>query len=78
MNELIERSKNGDEKAFTELILYIKNDLYKIAKTRLSDDYDINEAIQETMIKAYNNLKKLKDTSKFKSWIIKIVVVSMM
>lgn len=34
MDELINRSKKGDEEAFTELILSIKNDLYKIAKTR--------------------------------------------
>lgn len=74
MEELIYRSKNGDEKAFTQLILSIKIDLYKIAKTRLNNDSDINDAIQETMIKAYNHLKKLKDESKFKSWIIKILI----
>ncbi|MCI8486367.1 MAG: sigma-70 family RNA polymerase sigma factor [Clostridia bacterium] len=74
MYELINRSKNGDEKAFTELILSIKVDLYKIAKTRLNDDSDINDAIQETIIKAYNHLRKLKNENKFKSWIIKILI----
>lgn len=74
MEELINRSKNGDEKAFTELILSMQNDLYKIAKTRLSDDSDIGDAIQETMIKSYNHLKRLKDNCKFKSWIIKILI----
>ena len=61
MEELIIRSKNGDEKSFTELILSMKNDLYKISKTRLNDENDINDAIQETMINAYKHLKKLKD-----------------
>lgn len=74
MKELIIRSKNGDEEAFTELILSIKSDLYRIAKTRLSDDNDINDAIQETMINAYKHLKKLKDNATFKSWIIKILI----
>ncbi|HJJ05462.1 MAG TPA: sigma-70 family RNA polymerase sigma factor [Clostridiaceae bacterium] len=74
MDELINRSKKGDEEAFTELILSIKNDLYKIAKTRLNNDYEINDAIQETIIKSYNHLRKLKDNSKFKSWIIKILI----
>lgn len=74
MEELIIRSKNRDEKAFTELILSIKNDLYRIGKTRLNDDNDINDAIQETMINAYKNLKKLKDNSNFKSWIIRILI----
>lgn len=74
MEELIIRSKNGDEKAFTELILSIKNDLYKIGKTRLNDDNDITDAIQETMINAYKHLKKLKDNSNFKSWVIRILI----
>ena len=74
MDELINRSKKGDEEAFTELILSIKNDLYKIAKTRLNNDCEINDAIQETIIKSYNHFRKLKDNSKFKSWIIKILI----
>lgn len=74
MEELVYLSQQGDEKAFTKLILNIENDLYRIAKVRLSDDNDINDAIQETMIIAYNHLKKLKDPLKFKSWIIKILI----
>lgn len=74
MEELIIRSKNGDEKAFTELVLTMKNDLYRIGKTRLSDDNDISDAIQETMINAYKHLKRLKDNTNFKSWIIKILI----
>lgn len=74
MEELIVRSKNGDKQAFTELILSIQNELYQIAKIKLSNDYDINDAIQETMLNAYKHLKKLKDNSSFKSWIIKILI----
>lgn len=74
MEELIIQSKQGNQEAFTQLILSIKLDLYKIAKTRLSSDYDIRDAIQETMIIVYTNLKKLKDNSKFKSWVIKILI----
>ena len=74
MDELINRSKEGDENAFTELILSINNDLYKVAKTRLNNDYEINDAIQETIIKAYRHLTKLKDNSKFKGWILKILI----
>lgn len=74
MEELIKQSKKGNQEAFTKLVLLIQNDLYRIAKTRLNDDNDISDAIQETMIKAYRKLKKLKDNSKFKSWIIKILI----
>lgn len=74
MNDLIQLSKNGDKEAFTELIITIEHDLYRIAQTRLNDNYDINDAIQNTMIKAYKYINKLKDNTKFKSWIIKILI----
>lgn len=74
MEELVQKAKNGNTYAFTELILNIKNDLYRIAKTRLNDDNDINDAIQETMLNAYKNITKLKENSYFKSWIIKILI----
>lgn len=72
--ELIIKAKSEEIKAFTDLVHSIENDLYRIAKTRLNNDDDISDAIQETMINAYKHLKKLKDNSKFKSWIIRILI----
>lgn len=74
MEELIEKFKEGDKEAFTELIRNIKNDLYKIAKMRLSCEDDINDAVQETMIEAFNSIKKLKDSLAFKKWIYTILI----
>ena len=74
MEELVIKAKEGDQESFTELILIISDDLYKIAKTRLSNDDDIDDVIQDTMLETYKNLKKLKDVSKFKKWIIKILI----
>ena len=55
---LIERAQNGDEKAFTKLIVSIQMTLYRVAKTKLSCDDDINEAVQETMIQTFKSIKK--------------------
>ena len=55
-------------------MLLLKNDLYKIAKARLKNDDDIYDAIQETMIVAFNSIKKLRQTDSFKAWIIKILI----
>ena len=74
MKELVKRAKVGDNQAFTELIMNIQMDLYKIAKAKIKDDDDINEAIQETIIKAYSSIKKLKDEKYFKTWIIRILI----
>lgn len=47
MEELILKASKGNEKAFTELILLINDDLYKVAKTRITNEADIEDAIQE-------------------------------
>lgn len=74
MEELIIKARSGDTEAYTQLILNVKNDLYKIAKTRIINEHDIDDAIQETMIQSYKAIKKLRDPLKFRSWIITILV----
>lgn len=74
MEELVLKARKGDVEAYTQLILNVKNDLYKICKTRLVDDEDIEDAVQETMIQTFKQINKLRDISKFKSWIISILI----
>ena len=74
LDELILMAQAGDEEAFANMILYIKDDLYKIAKTRIANETDIEDAIQETMIETYKSIKKLNDPNKFKKWVIKILI----
>lgn len=72
--ELIVRAQNDEKEAFKELILKIKNDLYKIAKMRLHCEDDIEDAVQETIIEVYKNIKKLRKIELFKTWVIKILI----
>ena len=74
MEELIKKAQKGDKNAFTDIFLQIRNDLYKIAKTRISSDDDIEDLIQDTMIETYKHIKKLREPEKFKMWVIKILV----
>ena len=74
MKQLISKAQEGDEKAFTQIIMMINDDLYKIAKSRITNEADIEDAIQETMIETYKSIKKLKDPNKLKKWIIKILI----
>lgn len=74
MEELIKEAQKGDKEAFTQAILLIKNNLYKIAKMRTSDEEAIKDIMQETMLSAYKNIKKLKEPIKFKAWAVKILI----
>lgn len=74
INMLIKKAKSGDKQAFSEIISFFEQDLYKIAKTRLKEEEDIYDAIQETIITIYESINKLSKVSSFKSWMIKILI----
>lgn len=74
MNNLIKKAKKGNEEAFFTLIEDNKVSLYKAAKAILNNDDDIADAIQETVISAYKNIKSLKNDAYFKTWLTKILI----
>ena len=74
MEELIKKAQNGDRNAFNKIFIAINDDLYKIAKSRISNEEDIADAVQETMIATFKNIKKLRDPSQFKKWVITILI----
>ena len=57
MEELVLKAQHGDEEAFTDLILMIEHDLFKIAKMRLVNEADIDDAIQDTMIETFKSIR---------------------
>lgn len=74
MKKLIKRAKNGDAEAFIELIEINKKDLYKIGKAMMKSDDDILDAMQETILSCWKNIKTLKKDKYFKTWLIKIMI----
>lgn len=67
-------SKKGDGKAFGRLIHTYKVTLHRVAKSILKNEHDTEDAVSETILKAYKNIKLLKSNENFKSWILKILV----
>lgn len=74
MEEFVEKAKNKNEEAFDKLILLIEKELYLIAKSRLKNEDDISDAIQDAILSCYKNLHKLRKNEFFKTWIIKILI----
>ncbi|MFU7517118.1 RNA polymerase sigma factor [Clostridium sp. HCS.1] len=71
---LISKAKKGDGKAFTELIEENIKGVYRVAKGILNNEEDIEDAIQNTILKAYSNINTLKNEELFKTWLIKILI----
>ncbi|MHB8126581.1 MAG: RNA polymerase sigma factor [Desulfitobacteriaceae bacterium] len=67
-------AKKGDKVAFERLVRKHSVSLYRIARGILKCESDIEDATQETIIKAYKKLVSLKSDLYFKTWLIKILV----
>lgn len=73
-NEVIALAINGDKRAFINLMEEYKPHLYRMGKAMLDTDEDIGDAMQETVLKAYQNIKRLQKIECFKSWLLRIMV----
>ena len=47
--------------------------MYRIAKAMLRDETNIEDAIQTTILKAYENIK-IKERRVFQTWLIRILM----
>ena len=56
----------GNHESFIKIIHDVEGSLYRVAKGILKSDMDCADAIQETIIKAYHSIKKLKKPEFFK------------
>ncbi len=74
MNKIIKKALNGDKQAFVTLIESVQAYLYVTARSKLENEEDVKDVIQETIAKAYENITSLKDPKKFRAWINTILV----
>lgn len=71
---LITQSQRGDDYAFERLIDIYEKYLYKMAFLYVKNEHDASDIYQETVLKAYMNISKLKNHKAFKTWITKILI----
>lgn len=70
--DIINRILNG-EKSLYQLLLRRNNlKLYRVIRSYLNKHEDVQDAMQNTYLKAYENLGKFKNNSAFSTWLIRI------
>lgn len=67
--ELVRRAQLGSSAAFEQLILTRGPFLYRYLAVRLRDESDARDALQETLISAWQGLPNLQTASKFWPWL---------
>ncbi|MEW9122464.1 MAG: sigma-70 family RNA polymerase sigma factor [Thermotaleaceae bacterium] len=68
------KARKGDKEAFLSLIDENRLNIYRVARGILSNEEDIKDAIQNTIIKAFENIHTLKNDQYFKTWLIRILI----
>lgn len=67
--ELIRRSLDGDDDAFTSLFAKYKPRVLSYVVNRVDSAEDAQDIVQEIFLAAYLSLEKLEDYSKFLNWL---------
>lgn len=70
--DLIRSAQDGDERAMTELITLHKGLVFTVIY-RMVNDYDASQDLtQDTFIKVFMNIKKVKNAKHFRAWVCTI------
>ena len=69
---LVKRAKQGDMRAFEELILQHEKIVYNVALRMMNHSEDAKDISQEVFLKAYRNIGNFDERSQFSTWIYRI------
>jgi len=71
---LVERARDGDHAAFTELIAVDGDRCYAIAYRILRDTERAQDAVQVAYLQAWRGLRNLRDAERFGVWLYRLLV----
>jgi len=69
---LVDEIKNGNQASYDELMQKHQNHVYHIAYSFTRSPDDAMDLLQTIFLKAYENLKKFRRESQFKTWLMRI------
>lgn len=70
--ELLALCKNGDKAAFAELVGRYRNNAWFVCLNICGNHFDAEDALQEALTAAWQNLSKFRGESRFNTWLHRI------
>jgi len=71
---LVQRAKHGDRQAFGELAAAAGNRLFAVAQRILRDADAAGDVTQQTLVKIWRELPRLRDADRFDGWSYRLIV----
>lgn len=72
LDKLVQRYRNGEKETFDAIFNETQTTVYLSVRAILSDTVAIEDLVQDTYMKALENLDKYQSGTNFKAWISKI------
>jgi len=72
--DLVRAAKEGDERAFEELMIATERRVARLAWRILADADEVKDAVQETFIRLFRNLRRYDESRDFFGWLFRIAV----
>jgi RNA polymerase sigma-70 factor, ECF subfamily len=72
--EAVLRAREGDRDAFDRLAMQVVDRLYRLARLILRDTEQAEDAVQETLVRAWRDLRSLRDPDRFDAWIHRLLL----
>lgn len=74
MNTLVNKAKRGDAEAFISLMEECRMSFRRVAFGYLGNDEDVADAIQDTILDAFEHIGSLKKAEYFRTWVTRILI----
>ena len=71
---LVKLARKGDREAFTQLVVANERMLSRVAMATLKNPDDAADAVQDTVLQAWESLGQLRQPRYFKTWVVRILL----
>ncbi|MGI6254415.1 MAG: RNA polymerase sigma factor [Acutalibacter sp.] len=71
---LVKQARKGDSDAFTRLMLANEQTLSRVAMSLLKNTEDAADAVQDTILAAWQSLDQLRQARYFNTWLVRILI----
>ncbi|WP_175583215.1 RNA polymerase sigma factor [Nocardia cyriacigeorgica] len=69
---LVSRSKDGDVRAYEQLVLRYQGQMFRLASKMLADRAEAEDVVQEVFLAAWRRLRQLNDDAAFVGWLYRM------
>ena len=71
---LIRRAQSGDTESFSALVKQYERQIYRLSYAVTKNPEDAEDVLQETFLRAYANIGRFREESRFYTWLVRIAM----